>query len=67
MSVAHGVVRNILTSLEHKGHCVDMDKCFISISSFKESKEIYAYNMTCAYWVGIPTYLKTTKNFNKSS
>lgn len=61
-SVAHKVVINLACILEQKGHCITMDNYFTSIPLFVEMacKAIYARG---TIRIGLPTSLKTTRNF----
>jgi hypothetical protein len=64
---AYGVVMNLLSGLEERGHCVVMDNYFCSIPLFEDlvKKGIYAIGTVRSNRIGLPSHLKNTRTWKK--
>jgi hypothetical protein len=67
--LAHEVVLNLVSGLEGKGHLLVVDNCFSSIGLFQDllNRCIYATGTMRPNRIGLPTDLKNTKAFKRSS
>jgi hypothetical protein len=67
-NLARNVVVKLMEGLEGKGHVLITDNYFSSIGMFKElaEREIFATGTMRANRVGLPTELKTLRNWDRS-